>query len=387
MNPAVPRYPDQSSLPALAQVLPDFVALDKKHPKLKQVTDWLRPVIQAHRTTRNLTFYSTRDLARFFGVSQNTAATVVKLLEGEGWLRRVRGSETLLLGSKVITRSKIRAVAGLMMWVFAQRFSEFHADLGRHLAEELWPHHIALEIIPHFDLGDNRPDLDERLKKHALDFAIWPFPFSHHKSHLLRLQDRGVRNLVIGTTSSDSTFGAQILVDFASSYKMLLRYWQKDHGIRRVVVIQPREFTPRKRLAIFAKIATEMGLECLVEPNRYELPAELLAREKRRVGIALLDEHSMAEFCHYDPPAFVNLARRHRILFGVGSINLAFVPNGELRVDRIFLPATANHPSFKKPLVPAIGRTLVQWCSGDFSQPPQTIPTRLWENGKLWRYL
>lgn len=383
----VPRYPAQFSLPPLAQVLPNFVSLDEKQPKLKQVTDWLRPVIQTHRTTRNLTFYSTRDLARFFGVSQNTATTVVRVLEGEGLLRRVRGSETLLLGTKVITRSKIRAVAGLLMWAFAQRFSEIHADLGRHLAEDLWPNHIALEIIPHFDLGDTRPDLDERLKKHALDFAIWLFPFPHHREHLLRLQDRGIRNLVIGEAGTPSSFEPHVLVDFASSYRKLFTYWREAHGINRVILVQAREFTPRARGEVFQKIAMEMGVDCCVEASSYTLPAELLVREKQPVGIALLDEHSMVEFSFYDPPTFVSLLRKHRILLGNGTLNIPFVPNGELRLERIFVPINGSHPSFKSPMAPAITRTLVQWCAGNFSAPPEKVSSIFWDNGRLWRYL
>lgn len=353
----------------------------------KQMADWLKTAILANRTTHNLTFYSTREIARFFGVSQNTAALTVKQLEGVGLVRRVRGSQTLMLGTKVITRSKIQAVAGLLTWIFAMRFSETHGELTLQLAEELWPHHIALEIIPHYDQGDNRPDLDERLKKHALDFAIWPFPFNHHQQHLLRLQDRGVRNLIIGEKGVASPFEPHVLVDFGTAYRDTLLYWRETHGIERVRVIQSREFSPRARTGQFAQIATDLGFECVVEANSYTLPAELLAREKQPVGIALLDEHSMAEFTFYDPPTFVKLLRRHRILFGNGNLNVPFVPNGELRVDRIFVPANDSHPSFKKPLLPAIAKTLVHWCSGDFSQPTQTIPAHLWENGKLWRYL
>ena len=383
----MPRYRGQSSLPALHKIFPDFSGLANSQPKAKQVADLLKPVALAHRTTRNLTFYSTRDIAEFFGISQNTAVWTIRALESDGLLKRVRGSHTLLLGSKVIMRTRIRAVVGLMSWMFAQRFSEPLNELSRFLAAELWSHQIALEIIPHYDLGEERPDMNESIKKHALDFTIWLFPFSHHKDHLLHLQDRGIRNLVIGVEGIHSVFEPQILVDYLSSYKKLLNYWRDEHGINRVIVIQPSEFTPRKRIALFAQTAMAMGFDCVVEPNAYSFPATLLAREIQRVGIALLDEHSAAEFTFYDPPAFVELLRRHRILFGYGSLNVPFVPHGEVKVDRIFIQTIPNHPTSGIPLIPAIAKTMVQWCSGNFATPVQTIQTQLWENDWLWRYL
>lgn len=383
----VPRYPNHSSLPPLEKTLPFFRGLETNRPKLDQVAELLRQVVAENRTTHNVRFYSTRDIARFFNISQNTSAMSVQRLEADGLLRRIRGSQTVMLGKKVITRSRIRAVAGLLSWVFAQRFSEAQGDLTRVLAEELWPHHIALDIIPHYDLGDNRPDLNDRLKKHALDFTIWPFPFNHHKEHLPFLQDRGIRNLVIGVNEVRSPFQPQILVDYRTTYEQALRYWRNEHGIRRVLLIRPREFTPRRRIDLFAKIAAEQKMDCHVETSAYGLPAEILAREKRKVGIALLDEHATAEFTFYHPAAFEELARRHRILFGNGSINVPFVPHGDLRVERIFVPITHGGSNSPRPLAPTISHVLTKWCDGDFSGDPIVIPSRFWENGELWRYL
>jgi len=351
------------------------------------MTALLKQVITENRTSSNVTFYSTREIARFFGTSQNTATLAVGRLESDGLLRRIRGSQTVMLGAKIITRSRIRAVVGLMSWVFAQRFSDIQKDLTRFLTGELWPHGIALQIIPHHDLGDTRPDLDAVLRKHELDFTIWPFPFNHHKTHLLHLQDRGIRNLVIGVDGSRSLFNPQILVDYRSSYEELLDYWKMEHNIKRVIVIKPREFTPRGRIEMFAKLAVARGFDSQIETSGYTLPADILARERQPVGIALLDEHSMAEFTFYDPPSFVKLLRRHRILFGNGALNVPFVPNGELRLERIFVPIHRNHSASRKPLAPAIANVLSQWCTGDFSADPDVIPTCFWKDGELMRYL
>lgn len=384
----MPRYPSQTSLPPLKEVFPQFEALQTDRPKVEQVTEMLKQIVSDNRTTHNLIFYSTRDIARFFQISQNTAAFAVQRLEMDGLLCRIRGSHTVMLGYHIITRSRIRAVVGLMSWVFALRFSETQGALTRLLAEELWPHQIALDIIPHYDLGDHRPDLDETLKKHLVDFVVWPFPFAHHKEHILYLQDRGIRSLVIGVEGIRSPFKPDILVDFQSSYEEILQFWKKDLGIRKVIAVTPREFTPRKRIKLFATIAQRMGFDCSIETSSYTLPAEILEREKKgKVGIALLDEHSLVEFTFYAPPIFEELARRHRILFGNGAIKVPFVPNGELRVDRIFIPMMPTEPRYTKPLIPAISKILTRWCCGDFTAKPAEVHSHVWTNSELWRYL
>lgn len=382
------RHPTKASLPPLEEVLSEFTGLDPNESKLRQMTGLLEKVILAHRAMRNLTFYSTREIARFFGTSQNTASLVVKQLEEEGLLRRMRGSHTVMLGARIVTRSRIRAVVGLLQWSFAQRFSETHSRLAMVLGGELWKHQIALEIIPHYDISENRPDMDEMLKRHTIDFAIWPFPFGHHRDHLLRLQDRGTRNLVIGMDADTSPVAPSIIVEMIPAYRELLQSWREKHGIHRVVAISPREFTPRGRIKTFQTLAKELGFDCEVLPNTYTLPGELVASEKKRIGIALLDEHSTAEFTFYDPPAFTKLVSRHRILMGNGSILVPFVPHGESRVDRIFVPIKQQPPpGGRTQLCTAVTQTLVNWCRGDFSAPAARVRGVFWEDGELWRYL
>ncbi len=382
------RYPTKASLPPLEDLLPEFTGFVPGVSKLQQTTELLEQVIRAHRATRNLTFYSTRVIARFFGTSQNTASLVVKKLETDGLLRRTRGSHTIMLGAEIVTRSQIRAVAGLMQWSFAQRFSETHTSLALRLGENLWPHHIALEIIPHLDIGDTRPDMSAMLKRHAIDFAIWPFPFAHHREHMLRLQDRGTRNLVIGMDADVMPMEPTIIVEIIPAYRKVLNHWRKQYGIERVVVISPREFSPRGRINTFCELAKQMGFDCEIVPNTYTLPEELLANEKHSIGIALLDEHSTAEFTFYQPHAFDQLVRRHRILLGNGSIHVPFITPGELRVDRIFVPIRQEPlEGVQIQLCEAITQTLSVWCAGDYTAPPLRVQAVFWDNGRLWRYL
>jgi|GEM_PF-1991489 len=383
----MPRYPGQSSLPPLETTLPGFQRLEPDRPKVGQVSDSLREVVMAYRTAHNLIFYASRDIARFFHVSQNTAALAVERLEQEGLLRRIRGSQTLMLGCRIITRTRIRAVAVLMSWVFAQRFSSFQINLNRTLAQALWPRQIALNIVPYYDLNAGEPDIDAVLRQHRIDFAIWPFPFPHHKEPMLALGDRGVRNLVIGVEGASLPFQPDILIDLRTPYGQLLQYWREEHGIRRVVIVSPREFAPRQQIALFAKMAREAGFDARLEPSTERLPGEILSREKEKVGIVLLDEHAAVEFTFYDPPAFTRLLERHRILYGQAGLHVPFVVGGKYRVERIFIPLRWGHSIEEMPVVPAITERLAQWSYGDFSAGPHRLPAILWRRGELWRYL
>lgn len=360
----LPRLSHDTPLPPLSAVIPDFPGLAADRSKLSQIAAALRPVIAQYRGTRNLTFYPTRDLARFFRTSHGTAIQAVARLETEGLVRRVRGSRTLLMGAKTITRVPIRAVVGLPLWHFAQRFSPSHNSLARDLGRLLWPHQVVVDTIPHFDLGDNTPDLHVVLETHKLDFVVWHLPFAHHLDCILRLRDRGVRTLITGLdTGSPGGIVPHVIIDITAAYRQLLHYWKKQQGLKRILVIEPREFPQRTRIRVFSDLARQHGFECEIMPSAYALPRALLAREKSPVGIALLDEYATAEFVFYDPPSFVKLARKHRILFGNGKVNMPFVPAGEITAERIFI----HHDNS---LEKAIIHVLMSWLDGDFSAAP-----------------
>ncbi len=376
----MPRSPIQSPLPALKKILPSFARLKTGRGKLDQVVVLLRKVAVKHRTSHNQTFHSTREIGRFFGVSQQTANFAVAALEKEGLLRRVRGAKTLLLGSHVIARSSIRAIAGFPIESIETHYSYTHTRLSREIGDLLWPHNIVVDLITYFDKAVSGPTLDERLHRHGIDFCIWVMPPPHRRETILRLQDRGVRNLVVNLDISESRIQSDIIIEVIEAYRQTLLHWKRRHGIKTVRVVESA-LLPRKRIHAFVRLARELGMKCDVETCTPSLVGELHERyrDTATVGVVLLDEHAVAEFVFYDPESFVKLARRHRILFGNNYVNIPFAGHGELNIDRIILAA--------EKLLEAITGTLVRWRDGDFEGKPPRLRADTHFDALLWRYL
>jgi len=164
------------------------------------------------------------------------------------------------------------------------------------------------------------------------------------------------------------------------AYKQSLLHWRQAHGIKTVLVVRSG-VVPRKRTGAFVTLAREQGFDCEVETCTPSLVREWADRYAGSppVGIALLDEHAVAEFVFYDPEAFVRLARSHRILFGNNYVNIPFAGHGELTVDRIFL--------VPEQLLESITNTLVHWREGDFTFKPPRLTADTHFGAALWRYL
>jgi len=376
----MPRPCIKSTLPPLSVSLPGFSGIPATSGKCEAIADALRPVILRHRESHNLTFHPSREVARFFGVCQQTATLAVGLLEKEGLLRRVRGSRTVVTGARTITRVKLRAVAGFPLGWIESKYSYAHRRLARELGDTLWKHHIALDTIPYIEIGGNLPDFTQRLHRHGINFAIWLTPLTHSRKAMLHLEDQGVRNLIIDFNTRTAGFKTDIVIDMLRAYAKIAARWRDEFALRHVVVIEPSDY-PRERIKSFVQIIEQHGLSCEVLKHTPTLAGELeaLYRAGPPIGIALLDERATAEFTFHEPPAFVALARRHRVLYGSNYPEVPFAGHGETKIDRISL----DHVY----LTDSIAATLVRWLNKDYSDHPVTVAALPAFNVPLWRYL
>ncbi len=376
----MPRPPIRTLLPALEICLPDFTGFPADAGKTESIAGHLRSIVLKHRDATNLTFYTSRDIARFFGVCQQTATLAVGVLEKEGLLRRIRGSHTVITGKSNITRIPLRAVAGFPMGFVQSRYSYPHKRLSRDLSDELWRHNMALDIISYVEIGGHLPDFNKRLHGHGINFAIWISPHTHDRSAMLHLEDQGVRNLIVDYNTRTAGFKPDIIIDIMRCYAAFGRRWKTNYGIRKVLVIEPSEY-PTERIESFAKVMTQHGLECEVHKSTPTLAIELeeTYRDADPIGIAILDERATAEFTFYAPAAFVALARRHRVLYGNNYTEVPFAGNGEILVDRISI----DHPT----LTNVICATLLRWLNKDYAHRPTKVATLPGYGIPLWRYL
>ncbi len=223
------------------------------------------------------------------------------------------------------------------LWMFGMRYSHVHKNLPYHLGEMLWKQNLVLDTIPYSEVEDLKPDFDDHLQRHKMDFAVWLFPFRHNRNAILRLKDSGVRTLVISQPGEVPGLPALIVIDCQQACQDILSLWKNTHGIQRIIIPEGLEYN-RGRGKSFARLAQARGFQCQFIPCKPGLIRSLLNTPRsrtERLGIALLDEHATAEFTHGDPQAFSELAKIHRVLFGNNSINLPFIEDNQLTVERI----------------------------------------------------
>lgn len=330
------RPPIQSRLPALSVQTGEF---DPHQSKASQIALRLRAIILENQSTRSTVFYPLREIADTFQVSLRTANLALKILEREDLLVSVRGSHSRIPGRKEWGTQPARAVVGLPLWMFGIRYSLIHRYLPLELGKRLWEQNLALTTVPFSEVADQRSDFDTNLSKHRMDFAVWLFPFAHNRNTILHLNDRGTGNLIIQHSSDPRVLPPDLVVQHNSAYAQVLRCWKHTHRIQHILIPRGNEYA-RGRGPAFARLAGEFGLTCEELPCTPELPGRLGSSRQSRaqhVGIALLDEPATAEFCHFDPPAFTRILRRHRVLFGNNTINLPFIPDLQFDAERIFI--------------------------------------------------
>lgn len=364
----MPRSLLCSPLPGLKTSLPAVRGFNTSRNKISLIVDALRPLITRHQRGTSIVFYPLREIAAHFSVSLRTAHLARSRLESEGLLIGIRGSHTEIPGSgQGGYRGKIQGVAGMPLWLFGARYSHVHKNLPYALGEMLWKQNLVLETIPYSEVEDLKSDFGDHLLRHKIDFAIWLHPFKHNRNTILRLKDAGVRSIIIGHGAETPCLPPHIITDPKPAYLKVLSLWKSIHGIQKIVIPEGLEYN-RGRGRCFARLAQSKGFQCRFVACKPGLIGSLAGSGKtaaERLGIALLDEHASAEFTHGDPAAFSAFAKKHRILFGNNSINLPFIDDNELTVERI-----GHSPDL---LARLIDQTLARLRAGETAFAPRRL--------------
>ncbi|MET0263510.1 MAG: hypothetical protein ABW223_11470 [Rariglobus sp.] len=379
--PPVPRSPLRSPLPALKKVLAGGLPTGSAETKAVRIAASLRPLILEHRNDAGILFYPLRELARHFRVSLRTASLAEMQLESEGLLVSIRGSHTEIPGTARYRSRSVKGVVGMPLWLFGARYSHLHKHLPYALGELLWKQNLVLETIPYSEVEDLKFDFSEHLLRHRMDFVVWLYPFRHNRQTILKLKDAGVRNLIIGHGVETTALPAHIITDPGAAYAKILSVWKQEHGIRRIIIPEGFEYN-RARGQGFARMAENLGFRCQIVPCTSRLiPLLKFPSRSRseRAAVALLDEHATAEFTHCDPVAFARFAANNRVLFANNTINLPFIDDNVLTVERIGIDADK--------LARLVSQTIRQWRSGDMVQSPRRFVCSHDIAWRLRRYL
>lgn len=262
------RIQTPRKLPPLRKVLPDFRRLSKEHTQIFALLDNLRRVASRLQTNKAQPFYSTREAAAFFGVSQPAVARVYRELEAEGLLARRRSSLTMLAPRDIHPRAPVRGVVGVPIWSYGHsHFSDWRLFFMR-LEEHLRRHAFVADFI-FFQRDDPRlPEQANRFLDHELDALLWLYPIPTYTSLLLQLADQGVAVAVVSDQYSRFPFPTYG-VTWSNAVQHALTEW-RNQGIRRVGVVGA---TPASTHV--AAIAQHLRLEQVPIPGHTDAPALL----------------------------------------------------------------------------------------------------------------
>ena len=110
--------------------------MDKASPKYLELVRWINTQIQEKKLTAGQKMYSENELKEMFGVSRQTVRHAISVLEGEGMIRRVRGSGTYINDNRFVNLSKRMRVAVVTTYVDGYIFPRTIQGIENVLLEE-----------------------------------------------------------------------------------------------------------------------------------------------------------------------------------------------------------------------------------------------------------
>ena len=280
-------------------MFPKFDGFPPGQSQKQFLLDALRTVAKKHRKDKTQAFYSMRELALFFKTPLRTIALVYEVLEKEGLLSRIRGSQTLLTGKKNTLRFPVRGVVGIPIWLDMLVLSSFTRIVNMQLEEGLRQRGYVADLIFHYTKEDEtQPEFAARLLQHQLDCVIWQNPSSRSYQNLLSLRDSGIRLLLIQTIDARLDLPAVTYVqDWNPAYHQFARHW-KRLGINSVLMpFDPQQIAYRWEVEKFTEILRNQGLA--VEPFDGD-PSGLLEacnalESAGKIGLAFIDTEAVLQ--------------------------------------------------------------------------------------------
>ena len=329
------------TLPALNSVFSPFdkFPADKNHQQY--IADELRTVIRKLRTSKPQAFYSMREVAQFFTVPLGTVNRSYRVLEREGILTRMRGSQTILTGLEPSHRDSIRGLIGIYIWLKSIVLLPYTQTLLTEFEERLRRSGYVADIIFHEGGGEEiLPDFAERILQHYLDVLVLHSPLAQVRTNILSLRERGVRVLVIQREENKIDFPAVLyLENYRSGHEAMAAHWYKI-GLRKVWLVTPPQYLHSEReIAGLRNILYQHGLES--ETIR-DTPVELLRRVRRLKfpsAVAFLDAPHCENYCAGDPVVVEKISKICRLAFCLGAVRLSGLHSRQVRVDLVELSA------------------------------------------------
>jgi len=329
------RKPVSRTLPGLQSLYPQFNGFPPIENKTTAIVHALREIIVRVRMERTVPFYSIREIGGFFGVSYKTVAQAYEKIEAEGLLTRVRGSQTLMQGSKLAPSRPVRGVVGIPVYLPAFFFGSHGRTLFLQLETELRRHHFVADFIFYRHAEQTDPELAERILEHHLDLVVWWVPGSELMPTIQRLRDGGCRQVII--TDGRAHFPVEGYgYDVMQAFTQGLAGWQRD-GIRSVVLMRSQEKQSFVEAGILARVLGLLKLDysVVVSPDAV-VPAHVRQLSRRKnLGVIFLRHSWYESLCQQFPDVMEGMFRGHRVLLAQGPVFHPLFSGKNILVDSV----------------------------------------------------
>jgi len=110
------RKPVPRNLPSLPEIFATTAPIGKHEHRLDRLDGLLLSAAQKLQRTQARPFYPMRDVAAYFEVSLSTVAKAYRQLDSEGWLTRIRSSQTVIPARSLRSKALIRGVVCIPIW-------------------------------------------------------------------------------------------------------------------------------------------------------------------------------------------------------------------------------------------------------------------------------
>ncbi len=330
-------------LPPIKDAFPSFHGFAPEQSRQQAITQLLRECARTLQRKEARPFYTMREVAAFFSAPLRTVAISYETLDTEGFLARIRGSQTMLAGKKTSTRKPVNAVVGLPIALQSMISSPFECQLQMELEERLRERGYVADSIFFRPNEDYEPGFAARLVRHNLDIIIWhsPHPLASHV--LLSLRERGVRLVLLQPAESPMRISARThVLSWQNAYRAMAAQWSQA-GITRAVFVEPSHLLSRRALKQLATILTEQGIEArMIDASEAALVEHVAtAPATGKAVLGFMDLATADALCNGYPELIDRISRHTRIAFCRGAVRVPRLVTQRTCVDVVDLnPAT-----------------------------------------------
>jgi len=305
-------------LPELSAILPNREEWLRAPNKSHAVESGLRQVVAAVRGRKRVPFYAMREVAEYFDSSLRAVSAAYEKLGQEGLLTIVRGSQTLLEGRRQAPKSPLRGVVGIPVALPSFLFGNNPRQFFIRFEEELRRLSYVVDFIFYATGSDDTHHLVERLLSHDLDTAMWMGPPHAMKDAILRLNDAGIHQLIVGDGPTMLPLQSYTL-DLDQGFQQAAAGWHKQ-GTSTVHLVGPkRSLAPqflRKVKTAFSRQGFKIT-EAFCEPIDFFTQIGCLPKE---TGLVFLEHFHYEILCNHDWQAMRDIFLRHRTLLAQGLV-------------------------------------------------------------------